>query len=294
MKSNLAAVTWVTPTYANSDHGGNGSDTGPSWVASVVNALGESQFCDSTAIFIFWDDAGGWYDPEPPRYVSNDSLGYRLPLLIISPYAKQGFVSHTNYEHGSILKFVEEQFGLAQFSVSDKRAKSPADALNFTSRPGSSSRSSQNTPRGISEASRSILVRRTTINGIVRRLSLAIAATTLLLCGCKGGASSMPDLPAADWPRAKRHTSRSWARKKLSDVSSSFNQENRSLNNLFYGYPGAKTVTYGLDSKNQKITLKPISLAVTWDVSHSYQAFIAACNGKGKDAGDRLPDERLR
>ena len=69
----------------------------------VVNAVGESKFWDSTAIFIFWDDPGRWYDPEAPAYVDNDGLGYRLPLLIISPYAKQGFVSHTHYEHGSIL-----------------------------------------------------------------------------------------------------------------------------------------------------------------------------------------------
>jgi phospholipase C len=132
----LAAVTWVTPTYVNSDHGGNGSDTGPSWVASLVNAIGESQFWSSTAIFIFWDDPGGWYDPEPPAYVDNDGLGYRLPLLIISPYAKRGFVSHTHYEHGSILRFVEDQFGLARLSASDKRAKSPqADCFDFNRPP---------------------------------------------------------------------------------------------------------------------------------------------------------------
>jgi phospholipase C len=135
VKNNLAAVTWVTPTYANSDHGGNNSDTGPSWVSSVVNAVGESQFWSSTAIFIFWDDPGGWYDPEPPAYVDNDGLGYRLPLLIISPYAKQGLVSHTHYEHGSILKFVEDQFGLARLSASDTRAKSPADAFDFNQSP---------------------------------------------------------------------------------------------------------------------------------------------------------------
>ena len=85
---------------------------GPSWVTSLVNAIGESKYWDSTAIFIFWDDYGGWYDPEPPAYVDYDGLGLRLPMLIISPYAKQGYVSHVHYEHGSILKFVEDTFGL--------------------------------------------------------------------------------------------------------------------------------------------------------------------------------------
>jgi phospholipase C len=132
---NLAAVTWVTPTYANSDHGGNGSDTGPSWVSSLVNAVGESQFWSSSAIFIFWDDPGGWYDPEPPAYIDNDGLGYRLPLLIISPYARKGYVSHTHYEHGSILKFVEETFGMPALAKSDKRATAPADAFDFNQSP---------------------------------------------------------------------------------------------------------------------------------------------------------------
>jgi phospholipase C len=132
----LRTVTWITPTYANSDHGGSGSKTGPSWVTSLVNAIGESQFWDTTAIFIFWDDSGGWYDPVAPAYVDNDGLGFRLPLLVISPYAKAGYVSHVPYEHGSILKFIEDQFGLARLGASDKRANSPeADCFDFSAPP---------------------------------------------------------------------------------------------------------------------------------------------------------------
>ncbi len=85
----LAAVTWVTPTFANSDHSGFGSNTGPKWVASVVNAIGKSKYWKSTAIFIFWDEWGGWFDHVPPVYEDYDGLGFRVPLLIISPYAKQ-------------------------------------------------------------------------------------------------------------------------------------------------------------------------------------------------------------
>ena len=106
------------------------------WVASVVNAIGESKFWDSTAIFIFWDDPSGFYDPEPPPYADYDGLGFRLPLLIISPYAKKGYVSHVQYEHGSILKFAEDVFGLARLSASDTRANSPAqDAFDFNKKP---------------------------------------------------------------------------------------------------------------------------------------------------------------
>ena len=135
-KGDLRAVTWITPTCANSDHAGCYSDTGPSWVASVVNAVGQSKYWSSTAIFIFWDDYGGWYDPEPPRYVDYDGLGFRLPMLIISPYAKKGYVSHVHYEHGSILKFVEDQFGLARLWRSDARANSPEqDCFDFNQPP---------------------------------------------------------------------------------------------------------------------------------------------------------------
>jgi phospholipase C len=133
---NLRQITWITPTRVNSDHPQTFSKTGPMWVASVVNAIGQSQFWNTTAIFIFWDDPSGFFDPAPPPYADYDGLGFRLPLLIISPYAKSGYVSHVQYEHGSILKFVEDVFGLSRLSASDTRANSPAsDAFNFNRQP---------------------------------------------------------------------------------------------------------------------------------------------------------------
>jgi phospholipase C len=132
----LRNVTWITPTCANSDHSGCDSDTGPSWVTSLVNAIGQSKFWDSTAIFILWDDPGGWFDPVAPRFVDNDGLGFRVPLLIISPYAKQNHVSHVNYEFGSVLKFTEDQFDLGRLGASDTRAESPAeDCFDFARQP---------------------------------------------------------------------------------------------------------------------------------------------------------------
>ncbi len=127
----LRGVSWITPTLQNSDHAGYGSNTGPSWVTSLVNAIGESPYWKSTAIFIFWDDYGGWYDPEPPAYVDYDGLGVRIPMVIVSAYAKKGHVSHVHYEHGTILRFVEETFGLAPLAASDMRATAPSDAFSF-------------------------------------------------------------------------------------------------------------------------------------------------------------------
>ncbi len=134
--SNLRTVSWITPTCENSDHAGCGSKTGPAWVTSLVNAVGKSKYWSSTAIFIMWDDYGGWYDHVPPPYVDYDGFGLRLPLIVISPYAKQRYVSHVQYEHGSILRFVEDQFGLARLSASDARATSPeADCFDFSQPP---------------------------------------------------------------------------------------------------------------------------------------------------------------
>jgi phospholipase C len=127
----LRALSWIVPTCENSDHAGCGNNTGPAWVASLVNAVGESQYWDSTAIFIFWDDYGGWYDAKPPAMLDYDGLGLRLPMLVVSAYAKKGHISHVHYEHGSILKFVEDTFGLPQLAASDKRATAPDDAFDF-------------------------------------------------------------------------------------------------------------------------------------------------------------------
>jgi phospholipase C len=132
----LAAVSWIVPDGANSDHSGFGKhDTGPSWVASIVNAVGRSQYWDSTAIVVVWDDWGGWYDHVPPPQLDYAGLGIRVPMIVVSPYAKTGYVSHTQYEFGSILKFVEGVWGLGSLGTSDKRSNSIVDVFDFTQKP---------------------------------------------------------------------------------------------------------------------------------------------------------------
>jgi phospholipase C len=132
----LANVTWITPTWANSDHATSLSNSGPEWVTSLINAIGESPYWDTTTIFVFWDEWGGWYDHVAPPYVDFDGLGMRVPLMVVSPYAKQGYVSHVQYEHGSMLKYVEDTFGLKRLAASDKRANSPVpDAIDYNQKP---------------------------------------------------------------------------------------------------------------------------------------------------------------
>jgi phospholipase C len=132
----LANFTWVTPNCLDSDAGSCGGGYGPSWVAALVNTVGKSKFWDSTAIFVQWDDWGGFYDHAPPSYKNFDGLGFRVPLLVISPYAKRDYVSHAEYETASVLRFTEDVYGLGRLAAADARARSPAsDCFDFSQKP---------------------------------------------------------------------------------------------------------------------------------------------------------------
>jgi phospholipase C len=136
-RNTLPAVSWVIPDYQNSDHPGNTSDTGPSWVAQLVNAIGDSPAWDTSAIVVVWDDWGGWYDHvPPPGHQKIGGLGFRVPCLIISPYARIGYISHTPYEFGSILKFIENNWSLPQLGTTDVRAADfTNDFFDFSAKP---------------------------------------------------------------------------------------------------------------------------------------------------------------
>ena len=130
---NLASVVFVTPTAAESDHSGDNKGTGPAWVASIVNAIGASAYWNTSAIIVVWDDWGGWYDHVTPTIYNSYELGMRVPLVVVSPYAKPAYVSHVQYEFGSILKFIEETFNLGSLGTTDVRANDLSDCFNFGS-----------------------------------------------------------------------------------------------------------------------------------------------------------------
>jgi phospholipase C len=99
--------------------------------------VGESRYWKTTAIFVTWDDWGGWYDHVKPPILNHDELGFRVPLLVISPYARHGYVSKVRHEFGSILAFAEETFGIPKGSLksTDGRADDLMDAFDFTKPP---------------------------------------------------------------------------------------------------------------------------------------------------------------
>jgi phospholipase C len=141
-KGNLPSMSWVIPLGPDSDHPADKTDTGPSWVASAVNAIGKSSYWSSTAIVVVWDDWGGFYDHEPPPFFDKwGGLGFRVPMLIISPYSREtspkqpGYISHTQYEFGSIVKFIEQNWGLGSLGTTDSRATSIVDSFDFRQKP---------------------------------------------------------------------------------------------------------------------------------------------------------------
>jgi phospholipase C len=148
---NLRSVSWVIPTGANSDHASGNDGGGPSWVASIVNAIGASTACDNnggywqnTAIFITWDDWGGWYDHERPAILAQPEgdyqYGFRVPLVVVSAYTAAGYINNERHDFGSILRFIERNFGIAEgaLNFADARAKNDLGGffdLNLAPRP---------------------------------------------------------------------------------------------------------------------------------------------------------------
>jgi len=139
----LQDVSWVIPTGQASDHAGTTDGSGPSWVASVVNAIGNSSYWANTAIFITWDDWGGWYDHVPPPQVLVNCAqwgcgyvyGFRVPLIVVSPYAKAQYISHVPHDFGSILKFIEGTFSLPSLGYADAAADDLSDCFDFNQTP---------------------------------------------------------------------------------------------------------------------------------------------------------------
>jgi hypothetical protein len=126
----LPAVSWLVTGL--SEHPPASACSGENWTVQQINAIMKSPLWSSTAIFVTWDDFGGFYDHVPPPPEDTYGLGMRVPLLIISPYARSGYISHTQYELSSVLKFIEEDFGLPPLTSRDAGANDTTDSFNFT------------------------------------------------------------------------------------------------------------------------------------------------------------------
>jgi phospholipase C len=136
----LAQVSYVIPRYRNSDHPGPGNTGGPAWVASVVNALGTSQYWNQCAIIVVWDDWGGWFDHVAYRHPKSNPVdpyeyGLRVPLLAIGPFAKSDWVDHKDRDFSAIPHFIEDVYGLASLGQLDAQTDDLFTLFNFDAQP---------------------------------------------------------------------------------------------------------------------------------------------------------------
>ncbi len=139
----LRGVSWVIPSAQFSDHANANTGGGPAWVAAIINAIGNSRcrnpdgssYWDSTAFVLTWDDWGGWYDHEAPRFLPYPEGGYqygfRVPLVFVSAYTRRGLIDNRRQDFGSIARFIEHNFGIhpGKLTFADARAK--GDLSNY-------------------------------------------------------------------------------------------------------------------------------------------------------------------
>ncbi len=130
--NNLASVTWIMPMSNESEHPPADVAVGEHYIVRYVNAIMNSQYWNSTAIFITWDDYGGFYDHVPPPQLDKYGLGFRVPCLVISPYAKQGFIDHTQTDFVSLLKFIEDTYSLQPLTARDANNTNMMEAFDFS------------------------------------------------------------------------------------------------------------------------------------------------------------------
>ena len=131
---NLSQVSWVIGAPGGSEHPPQNIQSGENSVADdIVNTLGASAYWNSCALFLTWDDYGGFYDHVPPPQVDSYGYGFRVPCLVISPFAKAGFIDNTVNDHISVLKFIETRFGLSPLSTRDAAANDMSEAFDFQS-----------------------------------------------------------------------------------------------------------------------------------------------------------------
>lgn len=142
----LPSVSWIVPTAADSEHPPNDSARGMWHVTGLINAIMKSPYWKDTAIIVTWDDYGGFYDHVPPPGVDQYGYGPRVPMLIISPFAKPGFISHTTYDFTSPLKLIEEHFGLPALTSRDRQSGDLLDCFDFNQKPNPPDVIGRNTP----------------------------------------------------------------------------------------------------------------------------------------------------
>jgi phospholipase C len=132
---NLPQVSWISTPSVVSEHTPASVCTGENWTVSVLQALASGPQWGSSATFLTWDDFGGFYDHVAPTQIDLYGLGFRVPLLVVSPYAKGGTIDHTRAEFSSVLKFIETDFDLPPLTKRDMNSPDMTQDFDFTQQP---------------------------------------------------------------------------------------------------------------------------------------------------------------
>ena len=132
----LPQVVFVKANGPHNGHGGYSTVAGGDrWVGETVTAIMESPYWPRVAILLTYDEGGGWFDHVAPPVGDYFGPGSRVPALVISPYARRGYVGHETYDHTSVLKFIEWRFGLEPLTDRDRNARAPLEAFDFGQAP---------------------------------------------------------------------------------------------------------------------------------------------------------------
>jgi len=114
-----------------SEHPVSSVTAGEEWTIQIVGAIMASPQWSSTAIFLVWDESGGFYDHVAPPQVDNWGYGFRVPLLLISPFAKRGWIDHTLMDHTSLMRFIADNWNMPYLTDREAQAGSPSNAFVF-------------------------------------------------------------------------------------------------------------------------------------------------------------------
>jgi phospholipase C len=134
----LPQVSWLIPPDGLNDHprGGRASMcAGENWTVEIMNGLQRSPYWERTAVILTWDDFGGFYDHVAPPHIDIYGLGPRVPALVMSPWARPGYVDSRTYEFSSVLRFIERIFRLPAMTERDRRSNDMLDAFDFQQEP---------------------------------------------------------------------------------------------------------------------------------------------------------------
>jgi phospholipase C len=140
-KGTLPSVSWLTPSLADSEHPPASVKRGENWTVRQINAAMRGPQWPRCAIFVVWDEWGGFWDHVKPPVVEKEKgflglgqatrYGYRIPCLVIGPYAKHGYISHTQYSHMSVLRTIEKLFDVPPLNERDAQANDLLDCFDF-------------------------------------------------------------------------------------------------------------------------------------------------------------------